>query len=160
MRPALGSQESPRSGLKYSKQKVVARTGSPEVNLFSQTSNEQPQICSGPVGTERQWALELGTPPGDGGAPAHGPEFCHWASTRGEAQPGFGKHPEHGAGQHPAPGRKQSSSADQEKVGTESGGELGAEIGASAADLHRTVLPWVRLFRRQDAKRLEDANRL
>ena len=35
-----------------------------------------------------------------------------------------------------------------------------SEIGASAADLHRTFLPWVRLLCRQDAKRLEDANRL
>ena len=75
-------------------------------------------------------------------------------------RPGFGKRSERGACQHPAPGRKQSSSADREKVETEPGGKLSAEIGASAADLHRTVLPWVRLFRRQDAKRLEDANRL
>ena len=160
MRPALGSQESPRSGLNTVNKKQSGKNCQSRSELVSQTSDEQPQICSGPVGAERQWALELGTPPGDGGAPAHGPEFCHRASTRGEVQPGFGKHPEHSACQHPAPGRKQSSSADREKMGTEPGGKPSAEIGASAADLHRTVLPWVRLFHRQDAKRLEDANRL
>ena len=96
--------------------------------MFSQTSNEQPQICSGPVGSERQWALELGTPLGDDGAPAHGPECGHRASTRDKAQPGFGNRSECGACQHPAPSRKQSSSADRGKVGTEPGGKLTASF--------------------------------
>ena len=130
------------------------------MNLFSQTSDEQPQICSGSVGSERRRALELGPPPGDGGASAHGPERSRRAGTRDKAQQGFGNRSERGDCQHPAPSRKQSSSTDRSKVGTEPGGKLSAETGASAADLHRTDLPRFRLLRRQDAKRPEDANRL
>ena len=50
MRPALGSQESPRSGLKYSKQKVVARTGSPEVNSFRKRAMSSHKSAQGQSG--------------------------------------------------------------------------------------------------------------
>merc|ERR1711928_208736 len=137
-----------------------ARTGSPAVNLFSQTSDEQPQICSGSVRPERRRALELGPPPGDGGASAHGLERGHRAGTCDKAQQGLGNRPEHGDCHHPAPSRKQWSSTNRSKVGTEPGGKLGAGSRTSAADLHRPYVPRIRLFCGQDAECFEDAHRL
>ena len=46
----MGSQEPPRSGLKYSKQKVVARTGSSQVNLFRERTMSSRKSAQGQSG--------------------------------------------------------------------------------------------------------------